>query len=129
MTLRSISTKCNRRSSRSLLARGAWGIYRRYLDDLDDADIKQLVIHKRVSKLNYSPRCAEASAVQAHMKQGIPLAPVMEIGYVIRDALKWEVNPRENSIKVRCCVLSRAAGEGLGRSGICFYEDADKNRL
>ena len=53
------------------------------------------------------------------MKQGIPLAPVMEIGYVIRDALKWEVNPRENSIKVRCCVLSRAAGEGLGRGGVC----------
>ena len=49
VTLRSISTKCNRRSSRSWLARGAWGIYRRYLNDLDDADIKQLAIHKRVS--------------------------------------------------------------------------------
>ena len=34
------------------------GIYRRYLDDLDNADIKELAIHKRVSRLNYSRRCA-----------------------------------------------------------------------
>ena len=59
-------------------------VYRRYMDDLDDADVKELAIHRRVSRLNYSRRCAEASAVQAHMKQGIPLAPGMEIGYVIR---------------------------------------------
>jgi hypothetical protein len=30
------------------------------------------------------------------MKQGIPLAPGMEIGYVIRDARKWEVDPERN---------------------------------
>ena len=49
------------------------------MDELTSADVKELAIHKRVSKLNYSRRCAEASAVQAHMKQGIPLAPGMEI--------------------------------------------------
>lgn len=47
---------------------------------------------RRVSKLNYSRRCAEASAVQAHTKQGLPLAPGLEISYVIRDARKWEVD-------------------------------------
>jgi hypothetical protein len=26
------------------------------------------------------------------MKQGLPLAPGMEIGYVVRDASKWEVD-------------------------------------
>jgi hypothetical protein len=31
--------------------------------------------------------------VQAHMKQGLPLAPGMEIAYVIKDAKKWEVDP------------------------------------
>ena len=49
------------------------------MDELDGADVKELAIHKRVSKLNYSRRCTEASAVQAHMKQGFPLAPGMEI--------------------------------------------------
>src|SRR5271157_6038167 len=91
------------------------GIYRRYLDDLDDADIKQLAIHKRVSKLNYSLRCAEASAVQAHMKQGIPLAPGMEIGYVIRDARKWEVDPERTASKFDAVyyrgLLEKAWGE------------------
>jgi len=66
------------------------------MDELDDANVKELAIHKRVSNLNYSRRYAEASAVQAHIKQGIPLAPGMEIGYVIRDARKWEVDPERN---------------------------------
>jgi len=35
---------------------------------MDDADVKELANHKRVSKLNYSRRYAEASAVQAHLK-------------------------------------------------------------
>ncbi|MGD0951387.1 MAG: hypothetical protein ABR985_03180 [Methanotrichaceae archaeon] len=71
----------------------------KYMDGLDGADVKELAIHRRVSKLNYSRRCAEASDVQAHMKQGIPLAPGMEIGYVIRDALKWEVDPERTASK------------------------------
>jgi len=40
-------------------------VYRRYQDELDGADVKELAIHRRVSRLNYSRRCAEASAVQA----------------------------------------------------------------
>jgi chromosome segregation ATPase len=56
-------------------------------DDIAEID-KELAIHRRVSRLNYSRRCAEASAVHAHMKKGLPLAPGMEIGYVIRDARK-----------------------------------------
>jgi DNA polymerase elongation subunit (family B) len=74
-------------------------VYRRYLDKLDGADVKELAIHRRVSRLSYSRRCAEASAVKAHMKQGIPLAPGMEIGYVIRDARKWEVDPERTASK------------------------------
>ena len=54
-------------------------VYRKYMDELEGADVKELAIHRIVSRLNYSRRRAEASAVQAHMKQGIPLAPVMEI--------------------------------------------------
>ena len=68
------------------------------MDELDDADVKELAIHRRVSKLNYF-RCSEASVVHAHMKQGIPLAPGMEIGYVIKDARKWEVDPERTASK------------------------------
>ena len=72
-------------------------IYRRYLDELGSADVRELAIHRRVSKLKYSRRCAEASAVQAHMKQGLPLAPGMEIGYVVKDAHKWVVDPERTA--------------------------------
>ena len=32
-------------------------VYRRYLDELDGADVKELAIHRRVSKRNYYRRC------------------------------------------------------------------------
>ena len=54
-------------------------------------------VHRRESRLRYSRRCAEASAVQAHLRQGIPLAPGMEIGYVVRDARKWEADPERTA--------------------------------
>jgi DNA polymerase I len=63
-------------------------VYRRFLDGLDGADARELAIHRRVSSLEYTRKCVEASAVQAHMKQGLPLAPGMEIGYVVKDARK-----------------------------------------
>ena len=72
-------------------------VARRYRDGLGDADVRELAIHRRVGRLNYSRRCAEASAVQAHIKQGISLAPGMEIGYVVKDAKKWEVDPERTA--------------------------------
>ncbi len=67
-------------------------VYWRYRDGLVDADVRELAIHRRVSRLNYSRRCAEASAVKAHLRLGISLAPGMEIGYVVKDAFTWEVD-------------------------------------
>jgi DNA polymerase I len=70
------------------------------LDELDGADVRELAIHRRVSRLKYSRRCAEASAVQAYIKRGLPLAPGMEIGYVVKDAKKREVDPARIAWKI-----------------------------
>ena len=45
------------------------------------ANATELAIHRRVSRRNYSRRRPEASAVPAHMKQGIHLDQGMEMGY------------------------------------------------
>jgi DNA polymerase I len=63
----------------------------KYMCGLADADVSELAIHRRLSRTNYSRRCAEASAVQAYQRSGLQLAPGMEIGYVVKDAAKWEV--------------------------------------
>ena len=88
---------------------------RGYLDGLKSVIAGELANHRKVSRLHYSRRCAEASAVQAHMKQGIPLAPGMEIGYVIRDARKWEVDPERTASKFDAVyyrgLLEKAWGE------------------
>jgi len=48
-------------------------------------------------------------------EQGIPLAPGMEIGYVIRDARKWEVDPERTASEFDAAyyrgLLEKAWGE------------------
>jgi hypothetical protein len=101
----------------------------KYMEEQENTDARELAIHRRVSKLNYSRRCAEASAVQAYLKQGLPLAPGMEISNVIRDARRWVGSgSRENCIKVRCGLLWRASGEGLRRDGVCFFAQIEVER-
>jgi DNA polymerase I len=41
----------------------------KYMQELEDADVRELAIHRRVSRINYSRRCAEASAVKAYQKR------------------------------------------------------------
>ncbi len=67
-------------------------VWKKYFEGLENADIEELAIRRKVSRLSYSHRCAEASAVRAYQKRGIALSPGMEISYVIKDAGKWEVD-------------------------------------
>jgi DNA polymerase, archaea type len=49
----------------------------RYMSKLEDVDVMDLAIHRRVRRMNYSRRCSEASAVQTYQKRGLTLAPGM----------------------------------------------------
>jgi DNA polymerase I len=69
----------------------------KYMRELEEADVRELAIHRKVSRMNYSRRCAEASAVKAYQKRGLPLAPGMEIGYVVTDAAKWKVDTERDA--------------------------------
>jgi DNA polymerase I len=63
----------------------------------EDADVRELAIHRRLSRVNYSRRCAEASIVKAYKKRGFQLSRGMEIGYVVKDAKKWEVDTERDA--------------------------------
>jgi hypothetical protein len=43
--------------------------------NLGRADVRELAIHRRVRKVSYSRRCAEASTVKAYREQGLSLVP------------------------------------------------------
>jgi DNA polymerase, archaea type len=60
--------------------------------------------------VNYSRRCAEASDVQAYLKRGLPLAPGMEIGYMIRDAKTWEVDTERDASEFDAGYYERVSG-------------------
>ena len=98
----------------------ARGVARSYMEELVEADVRELAIHRRVSRLSYSRRCAEASAVQAHLKQGIPLAPGMEIGYVVKDAKKWEVEPERTASEFDIGYYGKLLEKAWGEVGFVF---------
>ncbi|MHB8117994.1 MAG: hypothetical protein ACYDHX_04600 [Methanothrix sp.] len=95
------------------------------MDELVEADVLELAIHRRVSRLSYSRKCAEASAVQAHLKQGIPLAPGMEIGYVVKDAKKCEVEPERTASEFDVGYYGKLLEKAWGEVAYVF-ESSDK---
>lgn len=92
-----------------------------YMDELLEADIREMAIHRRVSRLSYSRRCAEASAVQAHLKQGIPLAPGMEIGYMVKYAKKWEVEPERTASEFDAGYYGKLLEKAWGEVAYVFF--------
>ena len=53
------------------------------------------------------------------MKQGLPLAPGMEIGYVVKDAHKWEVDSERTASKFDAVTIE-GYWRRLGESSFCF---------
>jgi DNA polymerase, archaea type len=95
---------------------------RRYMDELEGVEVRELAIHRRVSRLRYSRRCVEASAVQAHLRHGIPLAPGMEIGYVVRDAKKWEADPERTARGFDAGYYGKLLEKAWGEAAFVFWE-------
>ncbi len=82
-----------------LLRPQAEEVQRRYRLGLMDAgvEVQELSVHRRLSRTRYSHRCAEASAVRALKIAGRRPAPGMEVGYVVADAGRWEVDLEEEA--------------------------------
>jgi len=113
------------REELAMLEHDASRIYRRYLVGLEGVNVRELAIRRRVSRLHYSRRCAEASAVKAHLKRGISMAPGMEIGYVVRDAERWEVETEREASEFDAEYYGKLAGEGVGEVGYVFEQVRD----
>jgi DNA polymerase I len=67
-------------------------IYRRTIDELVNAPVRDLAIRRRISRLRYKHRCLEGAALEAYQRLGIDVAPGMEICYVVRDAKRYFVD-------------------------------------
>ncbi len=72
-------------------------VSRKYLLELEDADAREIAIHRRLSRVDFPRRWAEAPAVKALQKRGFSLAPGMQIGSVVRYAAKWEVDTERDA--------------------------------
>jgi DNA polymerase I len=79
------------RAELAALEQEARRVYREADYGLPDAPPSSMAIRRQVSRLTYSRRCPEASAVAACIAAGIGVEPGMEIGYVVTDARTWSV--------------------------------------
>ncbi|HON81239.1 MAG TPA: type B DNA-directed DNA polymerase [Methanoregulaceae archaeon] len=65
--------------------------YREAVAGLSMAAPEDMAISRRISRLRYSHRCPEASAVAACTTAGIEIFPGMQVSYVVTDARTWAV--------------------------------------
>lgn len=107
----------------------ARGIYKKYRDGLGNADVRDLAIHRRVSQLSYSRRCAEASAVQAHQRRGVSLAPGMEIGYVVTNARKWAVDTERDASGFDAAYYRKLLDKAWDEVASCFDDNHMMDRI
>jgi DNA polymerase I len=60
---------------------------------LASAPVHEMVISRRISRLNYAHRCIEGAAVDAYRRSGTDIAPGMKCQYIVRDACTYRVDP------------------------------------
>jgi len=73
-------------------------LYDRFKDKLrNGVSPRLLTIERRISKLSYSRRCFEASAVKAYERFGIKVVPGVSVSCVVVDAKRWIVEPYWNA--------------------------------
>ena len=92
----------------------------KYMLGLEDADARDLAIHRRLSRVSYSKRCAEASAVKAYQKRGFSLSPGMEIGYVVTDAAKWQVDTERDASEFDAGYYGKLLGKAWDEVAFVF---------
>jgi len=68
-------------------------IYCNAVQNLPCTPLTALAISRRISRTTYAHRCIEGAAVRAYRDAGLEVAPGMKIGYVVRDARTYRVDP------------------------------------
>ncbi len=103
-------------------------IHRAYMQGLETAKPEDMVIHKRISRLTYAHRCLEGAAVQAYLAEGMEISPGMKIGYVVRDARHYRVDPEWNATQFDCAYYRDLLEKAWGEIAFVFHELPKKSR-
>jgi DNA polymerase I len=95
-------------------------IAKRYHRGLQGADPSEMVIHRRISKLNYEKRCVQASAIAALRRKGVKVSPGMTVGYVVRNAGQWEVDTEWDASEFDLDYYGKLIGKAWDEAAFVF---------
>jgi DNA polymerase I len=97
-------------------------IAKRYHRGLRGANPSEMVIHRRISKLNYEKRCVQASAIAAYRRKGVKVAPGMTVGYVVRDASRWDVDTEWDASEFDLDYYGKLIGKAWEEAAFVFNQ-------
>ncbi len=103
-------------------------VHRAYMQGLATAKAEDMVIHKRISRLTYAHRCLEGAAVQAYLDEDREISPSMKIGYVVRDARHYRVDPEWNATTFDCAYYRDLLEKAWGEIEFVFGKLPKKNK-
>jgi DNA polymerase, archaea type len=103
-------------------------IHRTYVQGLAAAKPEDMVIHKRISRLAYIHRCLEGAAVQEYLAKGMDISPGMKIGYVVRDARHYGVDPEESPSSFDRAYYWDLLEKAWGEIAFVFRQIPEKNK-
>ena len=103
-------------------------IHRTYMLGLATAKPEDMVIHKRISRFTYAHRCLEGAAVRAYLDEDREISPGMKIGYVVRDARHYRVDPEWNATTFDCAYYRDLLEKAWGEIVFVFGELPKKNK-
>jgi DNA polymerase I len=97
-------------------------IAKRYHRGLRGANPSEMVIHRRISKLNYEKRCVQASAIAAYRRKGVKVAPGMTVGYVVRNASRWDVDTEWDASEFDLDYYGKLIGKAWEEAAFVFNQ-------
>ena len=95
-------------------------IAKRYHRELSRTNPSQMVMHRRISKLNYEKRCVQGSAIVAYRRKGVKVSPGMTVGYVVRDAGSWDVDTEWDASEFDLDYYGKLIGKAWQEAAFAF---------
>lgn len=97
-------------------------IYHHYSDGINDADLADLVITRRIGREKYQKRCIPQAVIDTYRSYGVELVPGMDASYLVRDEKGLQVDPSFDPKGVDTSYYQRLIDRAWGEVEFVFRE-------
>lgn len=70
-----------------------YSVYRRYLDTMNHADLRDFIITRRIGKHTYNKQCIAQAVLDTYKEHHVTIEPGMDASFLVRDEKRLIVDP------------------------------------